>query len=403
MGPKQKTTLGVIDELSASFTKMIDFNKKQVLADGTTNGKLKRSYNQREVRDITGIHFKKLKDICKNLGIETAKNGSKWQVDIDELYQISKEFGTQTFKRSRSQPLQVFTTSQLKGGSGKTVTTVTLATGVATELSAHYRVGVIDLDTQGTASMFLKPNLSENELSVGDLLMKKYRSNADETFDSICKEAFYPTNVPNLRVLCCRPDDREYEYNVITSQYEATKGNESYNAYQGLQDIIAAVEDEFDIIFIDTAPQFSALTIAGHYVATSLIIPMRPSESDRDSSDKYFDFLSKMMRLLIGLGHPGMDSIKLLITALRTQSAAQLRMAQTIRKGCNSDNMFTHDFVESDAVLNCAEDLCTVFDMSVSEYPASKLSLKLAQQAYTNILFELERLILKHWGIMNNG
>ncbi len=398
---KQQHTLDTINELSNAFGTMIEHNKEQVLTSSSFNGKFPRTYNQREAADATDCHPRKLTQLCNELDINPNTEGNKWKINIHDIYKIRQAIVTPLFKRSPEQKLQIFTTSQLKGGAGKTVATVTLATGLATELNNNYRIGVIDLDTQGTASMFLKPNLDDDDLSVGDLLMEKYELEAGETFATVCKEAFYPTNVPNLRVLCCRASDREYEYQAITSQYEATQQKSSYNAYDGLKEIIDAVEDEFDIILIDTAPQFSALTIAGHYVANSLIIPMRPSENDRDSSKKYFEFLAKMYKLLIGLGHPGMDSVRLLITAIRANSRAQTRMAQAIRRACKPSNIFTHELFESDAVINCAEDFCTVFDMSASEYPVTKSSLRLAQQGYTNILLELETLILANWGETN--
>lgn len=400
---KPEKTLNAITKLAGNFSDIIEYNKSEVLTEETPNGKYYRQYNQREAIDATGAHSKKINAICRELAIDFTRFEKSWQVDIRDIYKIRQHLGNKPFKRSKDQALQVFTISQLKGGAGKTVSNVTLSTGMATELPSCYRIGVIDLDTQGTSSMFLKPNFDDTHLSVGDLLMENYQLDEGENFQSICSEAFYPTNIPNLRVLCSRVDDREYEYQVIAKQHKATEQGSSYNAYEKLQSIINAVEDEFDIIFVDTAPQFSALTIAGHYIANSLIIPIRPSENDRDSSKKYLDFLAKMYELLIGLGHPGMNVVKLLISAIRRNSQAQVRIAQTIRRQCEPQDIFVNDFIESDAVINCAEDLSTVYDMSVSEYPAAKSSLRNAQHEYANIVHELERIVLQNWGNKDNA
>lgn len=392
-------SLAKITQLAANLEALITENKEGVLTASTANGKFFRRYNKREACEATNTHSRKISELCEKLNIDHTRFGSgkSWAIDINDVYRIRESLGHGTFSRTKSQDLQVICVSSLKGGPGKTTSTVTLSSGVATELLNNYRVGVIDLDPQATGTMFCKPNFSDDDMSVGDLLMGHYELEDGETFADVCKSSFYDTNIPNLRVLCARTEDREYDYYVKNEEERAAAKGEAYNAYEGLQSIINAVKDDFDIIFIDTSPQFSALTLAGHYVANSLIIPIKPAENDRDSSEKYLRFLANMYNLLVGMGHDGYNMIKILISGTRRSSAAQMRIANKIRTACDENEVFLQEFTESDAVTNCAEDYCTVYDMSVSEYPASKQSLKNAQQEYMHLITEIERNLLRAW------
>lgn len=391
-------TLAAIEKLAFGLEALNMGNKEDALCEDSVNGKWVRTYNQTEALSATGAHSRKITAICNDLNIDYTRLGKPWKIDINDVSKIRAALGVKTFKRDFKQPLQIYCVGSLKGGSGKTTSTVTLASGIATELTNNYRVGVIDSDPQGTATVMLKPNFSDDDLSVGDLLMDNYVLEGSDTFPDICKESFYQTNTPNLRVLCSRPEDRQHEFYVKKREMEASKSGKTYNSYTKMAEIIDAVKDDFDIILIDTSPYFSAMTLASHYVATSLVVPIKPSENDRDSSEKYLKFLAEMYQLLIGMAHPGYDNFKVLITGVRRTSASQVRIANKIRTACDESSIYSHEFIESDAVTNSAEDYCTVFDYSPSEYTASKISLRSAQQEYTLIINEMERDILKIWG-----
>ncbi|WP_435277317.1 ParA family protein (plasmid) [Psychrobium sp. nBUS_13] len=395
-------TLESITNLSSYLAALNLDNKQSVLSTENVNGKLKRTYNQTEAVAATGAHARKITALCKELDIDFTRFDKSWQIDIDDVLKLRKACSQEELFQNQSK-LPIYCVSNLKGGAGKTTITVTLASGLAIEIPKGYRVGVLDLDPQGTSTAMLKPNFSDDDLSIGDLLMENFELSEGETFSDLCKEAFYETNIPNFRVMCSRPEDRQHEFYVKMRENEAEEAGESYNAYTAMEKIIDSVKDDFDILFIDTSPYFSAMTLAGHYVATSLIVPIRPSENDQDSSEKYVKFLADMYSLLMGMGHKGYDNVKVMLSGIRRSSVSQVRIAQNIRMACNKSrdfqHIYTHEFIESDAVTNCAEDYCTVYDYSASEYPASKASLKLAQNEYRLIINEIELECCELWGI----
>lgn len=366
----------------------------------TPNGKEERTYNQREAMAATGgTHSAQLNDICKELGIEN-KRGNKWVITLADVQAIRVYLGHAPFRRNESQEIAIWTTATLKGGAGKTTDTVTLAVGMATEPMTEYRVGFIDLDPQGTGTALIKPNMTVDDFTVGDLMIADFDLDEGETFEQVCRDAFLPTNHPNLRILPAGEDDRAYETVVEARKLMANKEGEEYNAFSDFERIIEAVKDDFDIIFIDTPPQLNAASMSGQYVANGLIVPLRPSENDRDAAYKYMKYLGQVDELLTGLGQRQKEDITILISGVDGRSKQQVKSADEIRESI-SQWAYDVNFVQSDAVTNCAKHYMTVFDTSPSGFvgKGSKVSLKNAQEAYLPIVNQLETKIRRTWGL----
>jgi chromosome partitioning protein len=295
----QTRTLETILDIAARLGAVVHQNRQHALTDATQSGKYARRYNQAEAIQATGAHAKNIRGLCEKLGI-TYQDGNSWRITINDVMALRGLLNPRPFKRSASQQLQIITISSLKGGASKTTTAATLGAGLVSECMNAYRVGMIDLDPQATLTTLLHPRADDSYLTAGDLMTGDIELDEGESFEDACKQAFCDTNIPNLRILPAKDYDREYE--VLAEKRKMQGG---YVAYKDLQRIIDAVRDDFDIIIIDTAPQFSTATLAAHYVANNVIVPIRPSENDRDASHKYLAYLASMYQLLIGLGHQG--------------------------------------------------------------------------------------------------
>lgn len=385
-------TQETLTRLDTNLSFIIEESKKGILNEASPDGKYQRTFNLKEGCFATGIYDKKFKSLCEELKIDSM-DGKKWCVSLDDIHKLKAEVGILPFKDIY--PLattQVFCISSLKGGCGKTTFSTMLASGLSIETKNPLRVGVIDLDPQGTATAILKPNFdNDSDISAGDLLMELVGEG--ETVESLYKEAFYPTSNPYLRILCARGDDRSYDGYVRQKEVDANKNKEVYLSYSKLQEVIDVVKDEFDVILIDTPPQFSAASLAGHFVANHLIVPMRPSENDKDSSSKYATYLSSMYSLIAGMGHSGYESIDMVITALKKNSPIQYKIAQQIALACG-ENMAPHYMYESDAITNTGSVFSTIFDISASEYDKSPTSLRSSQDDCRLIVNYFERKIM---------
>ncbi|GAL14640.1 chromosome (plasmid) partitioning protein ParA [Vibrio astriarenae] len=242
---------------------------------------------------LGGIHSVTLDRWCSALGFDPQNKDpdAQWLLDINEAYELrdalrSKESKVQIpekFVRTKKQKLQILAVANQKGGTGKTVGTINVASYIAAQLHAEYRVGIIDLDPQGTASMYYSDRNHQDLdhiCSVGDLIIGNYELRDGETLSDRVSESFLPTTIPNLRMLRAKESDRGLEGKF----HEKVSQGQFANPYNRLSEILEAVEDEFDIILIDTPPHMTYSVYNTLYAATSLVVPMTPSENDMDAT-----------------------------------------------------------------------------------------------------------------------
>jgi chromosome partitioning protein len=389
-------TLSVFERLAYDALFSLNHDRHQITAGDAANGKYFRTYNQREACDATGLNHRQILKVIEQLDID-AFDGRKFCVDIRDVEAIRQHVHKKN-RRPRTQDNQavVIAVSNLKGGTGKTTVTTTFSTGLCSETLHQYKVLVIDLDPQGTSSMYLKPNLSDDDFTIGDLLMGNYALDHNETFTDVALQSCYATNTPDLFVMPIRPSDRNYEIISKKKQNEAESNQTEFVVYEDLKRVIDALKDDFDVIFLDTPPNFGSLTISAHYVANNIIVPVLPSQNDRDSTSKYFDFLVEAYKVIQLLGHQGYRFVNVLPTAVDIRSNAQTSIANKVRIA-STNNCFSVDFLESEAIKNCAEKQNTIFDQSASEYDATKSSLKNIQNATRTLVYALESQINQIW------
>ncbi|MPY24406.1 ParA family protein [Shewanella sp. YLB-07] len=379
-----------LNKLFLSFKKIVDNEKEYHAEGGAPNGKYYRTYNQREATEATGINHKAINSACEQLGIDY-RDGKKWCIDYPEMLQLRDAFGgIKPFKRPADSKCSVWSVSILKGGTGKTTVSTTLAAGLAGQLHEQYRVLLVDLDPQSTATKIYAPKFTDDDVSIGDLMMWDDDDDETMTVAQASKAAITKTNIHSLDILCSKDDDREYEVYVKEKENEATVKGESYASYKDLQKVIDAVADDYDVVLIDTPPHFSASNLAAHYVANNLLIPIRPAENDWDSSYKYLRFLNRVYKYLSALGHPGYDNIKMLISAQKSNSRTQERIAQKIRVAASMNHMLSNVFPDSDAVQACGELNSTIYDLSESDFPGTKKSLRKAHDDVLRVVHEFE-------------
>lgn len=141
-----------------------------------------------------------------------------------------------------------------KGGVGKTTTAVNVAAGLA---GRGRRVLLVDLDSQGSASVSL--GVSQNDLSP---------SSADMLFGQISVEdAIRSTSLDRVDLITGSLDLANAD--VRLKQQE--------RGQYRLADTLSAVEDRYQTIIIDCAPSTSILSVSALVAADAFIVPVAPS------------------------------------------------------------------------------------------------------------------------------
>ncbi|KLN65958.1 ParA family protein [Vibrio europaeus] len=357
-----------------------------------------RNFTRAEASAYLGIDAKTLDKYVATAGIDPRRHeDSQWSIDIGEMYQVRDLLPEALrkdpkFVRQSNQKMQVLVIQNQKGGVGKTVSAATIASGLATEFHQEYRVGLIDMDGQATLSMYYAPESElEGCLSIGDLMMRNFELDEGETFEQAVSESFLETTIPNLRILPASQTDRAIEgwfHEQVFSQKLATP-------YSLLSDIIASVQDEFDILIIDTPPSLGYATYNAYYAASSVVFPLSITENDIDATCSYFSYIPQVWALLANAEHQGYDFMKILLTNHRDSSTTTELMNSLYDHF--STYLYSKEFKHSEAVRQSSSLLSTVFDMSKSEYPKSKATFQGAQQNAYEVTSQILRDIVNVW------
>lgn len=331
-----------------------------------------RNYTQKEAAEFCNINVRTLNKYANELGIDpTRHDDSQWNLTIQELYQVydalpDKLKLIKPFNRKPGQKCQVISLNNQKGGCGKTLVSTTLASGIATEYRERFRVLLIDLDPQANASMFYAPAAAEQQqFTATDLMAGNYELDEDESFGDLVKSSCLPTTIPNLKILPASQHDRNFDdlNNVMNS------GNK--NPYALLKNIISEIEDDFDIIIIDTPPSTQLVTYNAYYAATSIIMPVTPNAIDLEATASYAAFMPNVYGIMKKYEHPGYDFMRVLLTNYAGTSASGSTNSRYLSEMFGSDK-YQPGLLAAEGFKKCSESMCTVYDMSQSEFDGTR-------------------------------
>ncbi|MDN3661165.1 ParA family protein [Vibrio agarivorans] len=352
-------------------------------------------------KKIASTTVKRLVDKYQPTGVipQSDNKPNIYRIPMSEAMRIATGEELKTpFKRDVEQDLQTWLVGNLKGGSGKTTTTYNLALALATELPVTYRVGVIDLDPQGSLTATMLPNLSEDAFSVGDIVMQNFELDEGETYQDFIRDAFHEINHPNVRVLPAKETDNLF--NLRSKEL----GNDYYKV---LEPIIDAVRDDFDIILFDTPPNINDITIAAHFSATSVLIPLHPSDKDRDGTYKYLKTFKILYEELVkSHDHQGYDNIRMLTVGGIKNSATDQELLREIWYAGGTTML--PDLGHSEAVKKAAFKYKSVLEISPYEYSmkvdgkvlyGTKESHAAAMEIINTVAVGVEGAMKKTWGL----
>ncbi len=139
-----------------------------------------------------------------------------------------------------------------KGGTGKTTTTVNVASCLARQ--AH-RILLIDMDAQANATLSLGIDPQQLNTSMADVLME------DVKLESIIQA----TSIEKLSIAPANPSLCNVDLNLADDPNKQFK----------LKEKMSAILDEYDFIMIDCPPSLSLLPVNALVASQQLLIPMQ--------------------------------------------------------------------------------------------------------------------------------
>lgn len=290
------------------------------------------------------------------------------------------------YRRPRER-LQVLATSNFKGGSSKTTTSVHLAHFLGLQ---GYRVLCIDLDPQASmTSMFgIQPefDLEENETAYAALRYDDERRPLAE----VIRATYFPgvDLVPgNLELM-------DFEFD--TPSYLTSRNRDELGLFfERLGKAIASVENQYDLVILDTPPSLGYTTLAALYAATSLIVTVHPAMLDVASCNQFLIMISDLADVLAQFGARfDHDHFKFLLTRVNPNDGPQKYMSGVMRR-LFGDDVLVAEALESTAIAGAAVAKKTLYELEPGE--VGREALKRALESADRVNFEILALIHKVW------
>ncbi len=297
------------------------------------------------------------------------------------LEQSSRTKGRYLPGRRDGEKLQIWQLMNFKGGSSKSTTTIHLAHYLALK---GYRVLAVDLDPQGslTSMCGISPEIEFDGLTIYDAI----RYDDPVPMADVMVETYFP----GLYLAPSR---------LLLSEFEtesAVHSNPDQPFFSRIQNALAQVEDDFDIVLMDSPPQLGFLTISGMAAATSLIVPLTPSMLDVSSTAQFLELAGAYMGVIEDAGAAlHYDHFKFLITRDEPTDIPSQQLSSFMRA------LFLDRVMAATALKSTAISDATMLKQSIYEVVRSEMTRATydrARQSMDAVGKEVEAMMHKAWG-----
>ena len=291
-------------------------------------------------------------------------------------------------RRRTGEHLQVIAVVNFKGGSGKTTTTAHLAQHLA--LTGH-RVLAVDLDPQASLSAIhgFQPEFDVNE---NETLYAAIRY--DEQRRPL-KEIIRKTNFPGLDIVPGNLELMEFEHDTPRILAQGNRGDYGRIFFARLDEALASVADDYDVVVIDCPPQLGFLTMSAICGATAVLITVHPQMLDVMSMCQFLQMLGEVLNTLKSAGgNMNLDWLRYLVTRYDPADGPQTQMVAFMRS-MFKQHVLTNSMVRSVAIADAALTNQTLYEVDRSQF--TRATYDRAFESMEAVNAEIVELIHKAW------
>jgi chromosome partitioning protein len=310
--------------------------------------------------------------------------------ELRELFAKQKPGDALRFlpRRRPGEHLQVLAIANFKGGSAKTTTCIHLAHYLALH---GYRVLALDLDPQASLSALFG---AQPEVDVGSNETIYAALRYDDKERRPIREVIRKTYFDGIDLIPGNLEVMEYEHE--TPRVLAIKSSSGAIFFERLKLALADVEQDYDVVILDTPPSLGFLTLSAIYAATSMIITVHPAMLDVASMSQFLLMMGDLISVLNESGAQlDQDFIRYLVTRHDPNDAPQSQVVAMLR------HMFGGDVLLPTAVESTAIEAAGLAKRSVYELEMGQIGRdthKRAREAVDAVNEAIVRLINSSWG-----
>ena len=355
--------------------------------------KVLRKFTSGEAADLLGVkdaYLRKLHLDGKGPSPEIRTGGRRNYSPQDiqalrvMLEQGAKTPGTYLPGRRDGDHLQVITVINFKGGSGKTTTAAHLAQKMALD---GYRVLGIDLDPQASLSA-LHGFQPEFDLLDGGTLYDAIRYDDPVPLKDVIQKTYFT----NLDLIPGSLDLMEFEHDTPRALAERD-GNLFFTR---VDDALAAVEQDYDVVVIDCPPQLGFLTMSALSAATSVLVTVHPQMLDVMSMCQFLLMTSNLLGVVAEAGGDmSYDWMRYLITRYEPGDGPQNQMVSFMRS-MFGENVLNHTVLKSTAISDAGLTKQTLYEVEKGQFTRS--TYERAMESLNAVNGEIEDLVQTTWG-----
>ncbi|MFG1423190.1 plasmid partitioning protein RepA [Roseixanthobacter liquoris] len=290
--------------------------------------------------------------------------------------------------RREGEHLQILAVANFKGGSAKTTTSAHLAHYLALH---GYRVLAIDLDPQASLSAMFgaqpEMDVQQNETIYAALRYDEHRRPI--------ADIIRPTYFTGIDLIPGNIEVMEYEHETPRFLSKRQADTESI-FFERLRLALAEVEDNYDVVVLDTPPSLGFLTLGAIYASTGLLVTVHPAMLDVMSMSQFLLMMGDLISVIRDAGATmKQDFLRYVVTRHDPMDQSQVHVVSMLRHLFEED-VLTSTAVESAAIETAGLAKRTLYELEAGNIAAS--TVKRARESIDAVNDQILDLIKSSWG-----
>lgn len=310
--------------------------------------------------------------------------------EIREIFALNKPSEILRFqpRRRGNEHLQVIAVVNFKGGSAKTTTSAHLSHFLALH---GFRVLAIDLDPQASLSAMFG---AQPELDVGEneTIFAPLR---DGVSRRPIRDVIRKTYFTGIDLIPANIEVMEYEHE--TPRILAEKRNIKAGIFfEQLKLCINEVEQDYDVVILDTPPSLGFLTLGAICAATGILVTVHPAMLDVMSMSQFLLMMGDLISVIHDAGASlNQDFLHYLITRHDPNDQPQAQVVSLLR------HLFTEDVlvptaIESTAIEGAGLAKRTLYELEPGD--VGRDTFRRAKESMDAVNSRILELIFSAWG-----